>query len=388
MLKKRPPSAGFWSRSLSSVVRGHAPLMIVFSLLVTVPLLTAAEPSTRPTPDARRTLGDKGVRAPGFKISPHFDEQIRSYRHEPGVSIHVNAPSAAQFKPDRPYRVIIYALPNGNTTDQTIGKRPAPGVAWHYGIQHIGAQTRRLREVIQDENIVVAYVEADGRSWPAWRSKHAKSGQYIGEVIDSISRQFAGLDTRITLTGHSGGGSFTFGYINSIDRIPDWIDRIAFLDSNYGYSAEQKHADKLLAWLKADRRHHLVVIAYDDRNIMLDGKRVVGPNGGTYRRTVEMVARFRQDVRLSESPILQTAADSPTPTTGPAAALAVSKRYRGMDGQIDILLVENPQNKILHTVLVGDMSGYIHAVTSGTPYEDKVAIFGGPLTYEKWIQAD
>ncbi len=340
------------------------------------------KPATRPVP------AQEPRHLAGFEAAGQFNEQTLTYRVEPGVRVYINAASAAHFDPSKLTRLVIFALPNGNTIEQTIGKRLRPGVDWHFGIQHIGAQTRRLREVVEDENIVLACIEADGKSWPAWRAKHPDSGRIIGQVIDSIADRFKGMQTRITLTGHSGGGSFTFGYLNSVERISDRIDRIAFLDSNYAYSDEQKHGDKLITWLKASPRNHLVVIAYDDRNIMLDGKRVVSPTGGTYRRTLDMLARFRKEMPLSESPVLQAVNGTPPPTTGPAAALAVSKRYRGLVGQVDIILVENPQNKILHTVLVGDMSGFIHAVTSGTPYEDKVAVFGGPVTYDKWIQAD
>jgi len=327
----------------------------------------------------------------GFRADRHFGEGVLTYRLEPGVQVRVVAPPAAQFDRPKPTQIIVYALPNGNTTDQTIGKRVTSGVDWHYGIQHIGAQTRRMREVIRDENLVTAYVEADGKSWPAWRSRHADSSRIIAQVIDSIAGRFEGMQTSITLTGHSGGGSFIFGYLNGVDQISDRIDRIAFLDSNYAYSDDQHHGDKLIAWLKASPRNHLIVIAYDDRNIMLDGKRVVSPTGGTYRRTTEMIARLRKEIALSEKPLLETLPTGAFPAIAPsghASALAMSKRYRGLDGQIDIVLVENPQNKILHTVLVGDMSGFIHAITSGTPYENRVAVFGGPVTYEKWIQQD
>ena len=197
---------------------------------------TAQTPSTRPH-------GASAV----FRTDRHFGEQVLTYRIEPGVQVRLVAPPAAQFDRSIPTRVIIYALPNGNTTDQTIGKRVTPGVDWHYGIQHIGAQTRRLREIIRDENLVTAYIEADGKSWPTWRAKHADSNQLIARVIDSIAGRFKGLRTSITLTGHSGGGSFIFGYLNGIERIPEQIDRIAFLDSNYAYSDGQNHGDKLIA---------------------------------------------------------------------------------------------------------------------------------------------
>lgn len=38
---------------------------------------------------------------------------------------------------------------------------------------------------------------------------------------------------------------------------------------------------KLLAWLKESQDHYLGVICYDDREVLLDGKHIVGPQGGT-----------------------------------------------------------------------------------------------------------
>ena len=63
-------------------------------------------------------------------------------------------------------------------------------------------------------------------------------------------------------------------------------------------------------------------------------------------------------------------------------------RYRGLNDQIDIIIHENPENKILHTMLVGDMNGFIHAETTGREYEDQAAMFNGPVAYEKWIQQE
>ncbi|MGQ9648852.1 MAG: hypothetical protein ACUVXJ_01940 [Phycisphaerae bacterium] len=392
MLKRRHYSASFGRPITSSAPGSFAKSLVILGLLASGQRgSSAAPPVTASEPAVIKAGQEQRWRMEGFETSRYFGELVQAYPHEPGVQVRIVAPPVIQFDTSKPTRVIVYALPNGNTTDQTIGKLVTPGVDWHCGIQHIGAQTRRLREVIHDENLVTAYVEADGKSWPSWRAKHADSSRIIAQIIDSIAVRFEGMQTSITLTGHSGGGSFIFGYFNGVDRISDRIDRIAFLDSNYAYSDEQKHGDKLIAWLKASPRNHLIVIAYDDRNIMLDGKRVVSPTGGTYRRTTDMIARLRKDMTLSEEPLIKTFLTSTHPASAPAgyiSALAMSKRYRGLDGRVDIILVENPQNKILHTVLVGDMSGFIHAISSGTPYENQVAVFGGPVTYEKWIQQD
>jgi hypothetical protein len=48
----------------------------------------------------------------------------------------------------------------------------------------------------------------------------------------------------------------------------------------------------------------------------------------------------------------------------------------------------NPENKILHTALVGDMNGLLHVATLGTPHESDWGTFGGPRAYTKWIQPE
>ena len=57
-----------------------------------------------------------------------------------------------------------------------------------------------------------------------------------------------------------------------------------------------------------------------------------------------------------------------------------------MNGQISFFIHRNPKNKILHTVLVGEMNGYLAAMTLGTPGETKWGSFGSPRVYSKWIQ--
>lgn len=306
---------------------------------------------------------------PGFTRSPHWGEQIKIYTFEPEAKVHINAPSPQAFDPKKPVRIILYALPNGNTTAQTIGRKMEEGLDWHYDIQHIGAQTRRLREVVSDANLVVAYLEAESRSWPSWRRNHAESGKLIHALIASVTKAFASSAWSLDLAAHSGGGSLIFGYLDSVERIPASIKRIALLDSNYNYSDEAKHGDKLLEWLRRSPEHHLVVIAYDDRNITLDGKRVVGPTGGTYRATHRMLARFEKDLTLERS------------EEGPLA------RYQAKNGQVEMILHLNPDNAILHTVLV-EKNGFIHALTAGTPDENRAGVFFAPRAYEGWIQPD
>ncbi len=303
----------------------------------------------------------------GFEASPHFGEQLRSDAFEPDVLVHINAPAPEAFKAERPVRVVVFALPNGNTTAQTIGRRMEPGLDWHFDIQHIGAQIRRVREVVTDANIVVVYLEAKGRSWPHWRQTHPDGGAILVRLIESLRDTFKGSEVTVALTGHSGGGSLIFGYLNQVERIPDWIDRIVFLDANYGYDDEQGHGDKLLAWLRTNKRRHLGVIAYDDRRIRIDGKLVVGPTGGTYRKTQRMAERLGRDVDLK-----RTQTDR-------------YERFTGLGAQIELTLVNNPDDAILHTVLV-EKNGLIHGLTFGSPWEDKAGEFFADRAYDRWIQ--
>jgi hypothetical protein len=70
-----------------------------------------------------------------------------------------------------------------------------------------------------------------------------KANARIVEIVDQI-RSAIGNPPHlvVTLTGHSGGGSFMFGFIEGQPAIPSWIERIAFLDANYNFAPP--HGDK------------------------------------------------------------------------------------------------------------------------------------------------
>lgn len=303
---------------------------------------------------------------PGFTKSQFWGEQLRDIVTAQGIRVHVNAPEIMDAA--KPTTVIFYATPNGNTIAQTLGCSMVPGLDWHYDIQHIAAQTRRLREVSSGENIVLVCVEAEGKSWPAWRTKHPDNAALIRAMVETHIKGLPGKDVRVVLTGHSGGGSMIFGFINSADAIPAWVERIAFLDANYGFSDADKHGDKLIAWLNGSPERSLIVIAYDDRNITLDGKLVNAPGAGTYRATERMRPRFSRDMTLGHT------------ESGDI------DRYIGLGGRVTFIVHRNPANKILHTALVGDMNGFLEAMTLNTPVHAKWGMFGAPRAYTKWIQ--
>jgi hypothetical protein len=281
---------------------------------------------------------------------------------------------ADSFDPARPTTLLIYATPNGNTAEQTLGGS-GQGIDWHFDIQHIGAQVRRWREIEPRRNIVLAIVQAPAKSWPAFRKEHGDEDapRRVRAIVAQLTERFGGTKARVILSGHSGGGSFLFSYLDGADEIvakhsPVDVQRIVFLDANYSYSDAARHGDKLLAWLRADTQRRLVVIAYDDREITLDGKRVVGPEGGTWRASGRMIARFRKDMDVTESRV------------------EPFQQFSALDGRIRIYVHPNPQNKILHTALVGEMNGLLQGVTVGTALENAWGTFGGPRAYEHWIR--
>jgi hypothetical protein len=289
-------------------------------------------------------------------------ETTRAEAFAPAGRIVVNSPDAQGALATR---LMIYALPNGNTIEQTLGCRMREGLDWHYDIQHVAAQVRLLRTLAPQERLVLVCAEAEGLSWPAWRGKHADANARIARLVADWRTRF-GDAGQVTLTGHSGGGSFAFGLIEAVDDIPDYIDRIALLDSNYAFDGA-KHADKLVRWLRSGPSRQLVVLAYDDREITFEGKKVVGPDGGTYRATGRMVEALGRELPFD------------TLESNPFGKHVARK------GRVHFYVHPNPQNKILHTALVGDMNGLVHAQALGTPIEKKWGPFGGPRVYERYI---
>jgi len=300
----------------------------------------------------------------GFRIGPYLGEQELTFRWEPDIRVHINAPAASKYHPDRPVGLVLYALPNGNTIEQTAGKRMAPGDDWHFDIQHIAAQTRFLRERVEEYNLISAYLEADQKSWPAWKKTHPDHSGLIASLVDSLLHLFRPSDPFLVLSGHSGGGSFIFGYLDAFGEIPDEVQRISFLDSNYGYTHD--HGEKIAAWLRASDRNHLSVIAYNDSVALYQGQPVVSPTGGTWVRSRMMLADLSRHFPFSSR-------------TGPGFTT-----HTALGGRAQIILIENPEQAILHTVLV-ERNGFIQAILSGTGLEGREYCFWGPRAYEDRI---
>src|SRR5262245_58755302 len=80
----------------------------------------------------------------GSSPSGSFGERVRVFELDSGVTATVVAPSRIDSREG--VDLILYALPNGNTTAQTMGRKLSEGMDWHFDIQHIAAQTRALRK--------------------------------------------------------------------------------------------------------------------------------------------------------------------------------------------------------------------------------------------------
>ncbi|MCF7824649.1 MAG: T9SS type A sorting domain-containing protein [Candidatus Marinimicrobia bacterium] len=303
---------------------------------------------------------------PGFTRSAYFGEQVVTFQLSEDMTIHINAASLETFMPDKPAGLALFALPNGNTIEQTVGKTLQPSDDWHYDIQHIGAQTRFLRNRIQDHNLITVYLEAKQRSWPTWKTNYVNYDDIIRTTIEYLLGCFKDYDPFIILTGHSGGGRFIFSYLDGVTDIPDYVKRICFLDSNYGY--EHVYGDQFIKWLNDAPDRFLSVIAYNDSVALYNGAPIVSATGGTWYRT-RMMQRYL--------------ANQYTFTSVEDESMII---HKALNGRIEIQLKKNPTQAILHTIQV-ERNGFIHTILSGTSLAEVDYTYYGERAYSDLIQS-
>ncbi len=302
---------------------------------------------------------------PGFTPSGSFDEQQMVIENSPpGTRILINAPVEGFGRNDR-VLLVIYALPNGNTIEQTFGKKMKEGDDWHFDIQHIGAQTRFLRGVLKNQTVVVAYLENSRKSWPAWNANTPDYKEQVKQTVEEVTEIVTAWNPQIVLNGHSGGGRFIFSYLDAFENIPDEVVRISFLDSNYGWE-DPVYGPKLVRWLKSGNDKFLCALAYNDSVVIYNGKPLVSPTGGTWYRTRMMEKYLSDSFRFRKS-------DNDTLLW-----------YRALMGRAQVILKTNPDGKIFHTVQV-ERNGFIHSLLSGTRLEQKSYAYFGPRAYSDLI---
>ena len=269
------------------------------------------------------------------------------------------------FSPKKKTIIVLFALPNGNTTEQTMGKKMIEGDDWHFDIQHIRAQTKFLREKLSSQNIIVFYLENDLKSWPSWKQKHADHLSWIQHIVDTLFQMIPAKNKHIYLNGHSGGGSFIFGYLSGLQKIPATIQRISFIDSNYGY--DSSFYPKLKEWLDKKKNNHLTVFAYNDSVALYNGKPVVSATGGTWYRSHLMLKHFSEDFQFRETP---------------TDSLII---YQTKNKKIGFYLKYNLNRGIYHTQQV-ELNGFIHSILFGTKNESSGYEYYGPRAYSEYIK--
>ena len=309
------------------------------------------------------------IALPDFTQNKNMHEQTRSFRWGDDVDVYINAPGKKELRKEKETRIIFYALPAGNTIEWTIGKELEEGDDWHVDIQHIGAQTRFLREVLKDNNVIVIYLQPTNLAWQTYDDHHPDNYlDLIQKMTQELLKPFGDFNYKVTLNGHSAGGSWVLRFLQGVDNVPEWIDRIAFLDSDYNYKYEADHYDSLFTefLLKRDSTY-LCVMAYNDSIALYRGKPFVSPQGGTWWNTRYMKNRLNKYFNFSD--------DNDNSF----------QRYVAMKGRFQILLKANPTQAILHTIQVY-RNGFIHSILCGTEHENEGYVYYGEPVYLEYIK--
>jgi hypothetical protein len=288
---------------------------------------------------------------------------IDSFRLYGDVKITIDKP--ADFSTHKKAIIIFFALPNGNSTEQTMGKKMQPGDDWHFDIQHIRAQTRFIRKQLPAKNVVVIYLENNYKSWPTWKQKHPDFKKEIPNMVDSLAGLIPAKHKVIYLNGHSGGGSFIFGYLAGVGEIPSYVKRISFLDSDYGYDSSYYPAFK--QWLQNVKGSALNVFAYNDSIAIYNGKPLVSATGGTWYRSHLFLSHLQNDFSFSK-----TMTDSLT-------------IFKSGDERIQFYFKINLNRGIYHTQQV-ELNGFIHSVLCGTKKDSRKYSYYSTRAYPDLIE--
>ena len=311
-----------------------------------------------------------GVALPGYTQNEIMHEQTRSFLWGGDVNVHINAPGQDSLKLDKETIICFYACPAGNTIEWTIGKQMEEGDDWHYDIQHIGAQTRFLRNTLKDKNLIVIYTQTTDNGWNLYSSKHTDHVQRIQEVTNYALQGFSDFDYKVTLNGHSAGGGFVLRNLLNHPEVPAWIDRIGFLDSNYNYKYDADEYDSLFTKFLLERDStYICLLAYNDSVALYQGSPIVSAEGGTWWNARYMKRRLDDTFNFVDSNDV------------------AFQRHIALDNRFEILLKENPTKAILHTVQVYK-NGFIHSMLSGTEYENVGYDYYGEPAYLEYIQGN
>ena len=288
---------------------------------------------------------------------------IDSFRLYGDVKVTIDKPS--NLSANKKTIITFFALPNGNSTEQTMGKKMQPGDDWHFDIQHIRAQTKFIRQQLPGKNFVVIYLENNYKSWPTWKQKHTDFKKEIPQLVDSLAGLIKAKRKIIYLNGHSGGGSFIFGYLSGVVQIPANIKRISFLDSDYGY--DSSYYPKIKDWLQQVKGASLNVFAYNDSIALYNGKPLVSATGGTWYRSHLLLQHLQNDFSFSKQN---------------TDSLII---YKSDNNMVQFFFKINLNKGIYHTQQV-ELNGFIHSVLCGTKKDSKKYSYYSSRVYKDLIE--
>jgi hypothetical protein len=213
-------------------------------------------------------------------------------------------------------------------------------------------------------NYIIAYLENDLKSWPAWTTKYL--GQHLTiKLVDTIVHVVGATPPVVHLNSHSGGGAFIFDLMKQEGKLPEQVHRLSFIDSDYRY--DSSYVPVLTEFINRNVTNTINVFAYNDSVALLNGKSFVSATGGTWYRTKLMLRHLQQlmDFDLRQDDLLSY--------------------YAATSARVNIFLLDNPERKIFHTQQV-ERNGFIHSVFLGTPFENKGYRYWEDRAYAKYIE--
>lgn len=109
---------------------------------------------------------------------------IDSFRLYGDVKVTIDKP--ADFKKNKETIITFFVFPNGNTTEQTMGKRMLPGDDWHFDIQHIG--TDKVYTPTNEEKELCCHLPGNNNYKLCMETEASRVDRHeIPHLIDSLA---------------------------------------------------------------------------------------------------------------------------------------------------------------------------------------------------------
>jgi hypothetical protein len=197
------------------------------------------------------------------------------------------------------------------------------------------------------------------------KQKHPDFKNEIPHMVDSLAGLMKAKHRVIYLNGHSGGGSFIFGYLAGVSTIPSSVKRISFLDSDYGY--DSSYYPKIKDWLQQVKGASLNVFAYNDSIALYNGKPVVSATGGTWYRSHLLLQHLQNDFSFSKNN---------------TDSLII---YKSDNKRVQFFFKINLDKGIYHTQQV-ELNGFIHSVLCGTKKDSRKYRYYSARAYADLIE--